>query len=212
MVAAALTQLKGRIVIEVIFGEIMQTLEQIRYGLVDHRNGLTEAAQPSQEAWPQLYDRIHLSKIPDYIGGPLSKNLYAVPVLTPGPGAFVTSCCLRKPNLWSSLESFNIEYLRIEEPKTFSKMFSAALGGGAISVPTSCVLHGLASRSHYANAVQKSYATRIHRQLALRTLPQDSHSYDTDSRRLHASLFTPQSLFLLSPFSASARYNILHTG
>ncbi|KAK4501165.1 hypothetical protein PRZ48_006971 [Zasmidium cellare] len=63
------------------------------------------------EDFPKAYDRIHLSNIPDYIGGSFATFLYAMPVLHPGKHCYVTATCLRNPPRFKTHNHFNHEYL-----------------------------------------------------------------------------------------------------
>jgi len=103
----------------------MFILEQIRYGLVGHRlpshveNGLPQQQQPdtmefettTKVEYPHTYHKIHLSNIPDYIGGSLPVSLYALPITTPDESSLATFCNLRNPPRFPSFELFNNEYL-----------------------------------------------------------------------------------------------------
>lgn len=87
-VAQALKQMRNRIKIEACVGDVTAVLEQIKYGAVGHRKQNfmsetnTEASQP-EGAYPKVYDRIHLSNVPDYIGGTLTSYMYALQMTYP---------------------------------------------------------------------------------------------------------------------------------
>jgi len=74
--------------VEVVHGEIAQTMRQIRYGFgrppVELRQG----------AWPQTDDWIHSSNIPDNYGDNLTTSQEPIPFLIPGHESFVTSAAL----------------------------------------------------------------------------------------------------------------------
>lgn len=61
-VAGGLRHLQNRITVEVICGELVQTSEEIRYDLLQHREKTDENWVTS--AFPDRYDRIHLNHVP----------------------------------------------------------------------------------------------------------------------------------------------------
>ena len=75
------------------------------------------------EEYPKLYDRIHLSNIPDYIGGTLTTFIYALPLTHPGKMSYITSNCLRNPLHWISAAHFNNEYIALSSPVDLEKVF-----------------------------------------------------------------------------------------
>ncbi|GAB7360068.1 hypothetical protein MBLNU230_g7588t1 [Neophaeotheca triangularis] len=111
MISISILKLDRRFRVEAIAGEITAVLEHIRHGVVGHRqaeqnsgngpqcnaeldhnksgDGAQGRPSPASETegqilkYPQLYDRIHLSNIPDYVGGTLFTFLYALPVTKP---------------------------------------------------------------------------------------------------------------------------------
>ncbi|KAK4930924.1 hypothetical protein LTR49_002690 [Elasticomyces elasticus] len=125
VISACLSQMKPFIKIEACLGDVTAVLEQIRHGVVGHREGVdhTPDAEESSGTYPQLYDRIHLSNIPDYIGGPLSSVLYATPMTHPGDASYVTSTCLRNPPRFPSVAVYNNEYLALDTPADLAMTF-----------------------------------------------------------------------------------------
>ena len=101
-VADCFNQLKGDMKLEVCLGNITTVLEQIRCGVIGRRQRSYAHCDPDAtisegEEYPRVYDRIHLSNIPDYIGGTLASFLYALPLTHPGNSSYITSTCLRNP-------------------------------------------------------------------------------------------------------------------
>ncbi|OCL14552.1 hypothetical protein AOQ84DRAFT_308742 [Glonium stellatum] len=91
----AISHLKGRFVIEFMNSEITKTMEQLRYSNTDHR-GSGSLNALNLEKFPRRFDRIHLSNIPDYIGGPLTTFIYALPITKQMHGtSWVTTNVLR---------------------------------------------------------------------------------------------------------------------
>lgn len=141
-VARAMNQLQGRYKIEACVGDVIQVLEQIKYGIVGHREShediqvtagaesgpqatllTSEGSQGALEDYPVAYDRIHLSNIPDYIGGTLSSFMHALPVTYPGKASYITACCLRNPPRFRTPAHFNNEYIGLSAPSDLKKLF-----------------------------------------------------------------------------------------
>jgi hypothetical protein len=85
--AVSSLSLLGRVHIELIAGEMADVMERIRYDALEHR--VPGASAPSKRPvdpskFPREYDRIHMSNIPDYVGGPLTTHMYAGPLLRSG--------------------------------------------------------------------------------------------------------------------------------
>lgn len=121
-ITEALDALEGRIVLETSCDEITHTLEQVSYGLLDGRDEQVQTQGVAQQ-FPQLYDRIHMSNIPDYIGGSLANFLLAVPAITSSSDAFITSCSLRNPSRFSSYRLYHNEYAIANTAEQIEKLF-----------------------------------------------------------------------------------------
>lgn len=127
-VAQALKQMRDRIKIEACVGDVTAVLEQIKYGAVGHRQQYAmsephaQALQP-EGAYPQIYDRIHLSNVPDYIGGTLTSHLYALQMTHPDKTSFITSTCLRNPPRFNTVASFDAEYVALYAEKDLEQAF-----------------------------------------------------------------------------------------
>ncbi|KAF2145383.1 uncharacterized protein K452DRAFT_295032 [Aplosporella prunicola CBS 121167] len=117
----ALDHVKSRVRVEAIVGDMAETCEKIRYGLLEHRQSIKHAEETcangnhsfSPEEYPQLYDRIHMSNIPDYIRGTLSSFLFAAPVTKPSDRCayFRSNCLLNRQQFAgpSHFDKFNNE-------------------------------------------------------------------------------------------------------
>ncbi|THY11437.1 hypothetical protein D6D01_08920 [Aureobasidium pullulans] len=86
-VAAALHHPKGRIRVEPILGEMDEVFEKIHLDFYpDHLNkpvlGWGESGMhlSATEDYPKIFDRVHLSNVPDYTGGTLGAFLFAAPI------------------------------------------------------------------------------------------------------------------------------------
>jgi hypothetical protein len=134
IVAEFLNQLKGDMKIEVCLGNITTVLEQIRCGVIgrrqrSHAHCDPEVAQGNDaiisegDEYPRVYDRIHLSNVPDYIGGTLASFLYVLPLTHSGDSSYITSTCLRNPPRWKSEAHFHNEYVGLSAPSDLAKVF-----------------------------------------------------------------------------------------
>lgn len=74
--------LHDRVQIEIIVGEMADVMERIQHNCLEHRlvkSHNPEAMDATQ--FPLAYDRIHMSNVPDYVGGPLTAHLCGEPLL-----------------------------------------------------------------------------------------------------------------------------------
>ncbi|KAI0385283.1 hypothetical protein F5Y04DRAFT_245462 [Hypomontagnella monticulosa] len=130
MVSFTCTVLKNRLMVEVIIGDMADTLERLRYGILDRptqEKGAEESESPKTTDWPQTYHIIHMSNIPDYVGGSFTSFLYGSHVLKEGEGTGLTSCVLRNPPQWKSVNHFNAEYLVMHDRAMIRKHFQLRL-------------------------------------------------------------------------------------
>ncbi|KAI1269157.1 hypothetical protein F5Y18DRAFT_178241 [Xylariaceae sp. FL1019] len=116
-VSRALHDFQGKLVIEVIVGDMMHALESIRYNALERPNRTS----------PNQYHVIHNSNIPDYVGGALTSFLYAAPLLRQGNGTGLTSNVLRNPPHWKNVNQFNAEYLLMHDKELIRKHFALKL-------------------------------------------------------------------------------------
>jgi hypothetical protein len=77
--------------------------------------------------YPQTYDRIHLSNIPDYIGGTLSSFLYATPVTFAHEACYTTSTNLRNPPRFQTIAAFDHEYTALSTPSDLEAVFQVRM-------------------------------------------------------------------------------------
>ena len=70
-----------------------------------------------------MYHRIHLSNIPDYIGGTLTSFKYALPLIWPCKESYITAVCLLNPPKWQSVAHFKNEYVGLSAPSDLEKTF-----------------------------------------------------------------------------------------
>ncbi|KAL1959924.1 hypothetical protein VTO42DRAFT_592 [Malbranchea cinnamomea] len=113
-VSKALRVLKGKkFTIEIAFGDYAHELEKRRHGFVPGPDG--------DEA-PKLFNRIHMSNVPDYTGGPLTGFLYGIPMCKLEPGSYITGTCLRNPTAFATIDHYLNEYLVISDRTDLRKI------------------------------------------------------------------------------------------
>lgn len=118
MIINAISSLRGRMMVEVRLGEMADVLERTRYEALE---------RSSAHEWPRKYHVIHMSNIPDYVGGPLTSFLYGSPLLEQGPGTGLTSYVLRNPPRWETVEQFLSEYLHMYDRNLIRSHFHLKL-------------------------------------------------------------------------------------
>ncbi|CAK3981111.1 Hypothetical predicted protein [Lecanosticta acicola] len=143
--ADAVNRLQERLKVEACVRDITCVLEQIRYGVVGHRQGVepsgsvqdlptstqvqrTNLNGQKDDEYPKMYDRIHLSNIPDYIGGSLATFLYAAPLVYPGDASYVTFNNLRNPGSFMKFEHYNNEYAVLSNESDLRTAFQVRTG------------------------------------------------------------------------------------
>ncbi|KAF5484753.1 hypothetical protein CGCS363_v013958 [Colletotrichum siamense] len=120
----AMMTLHSRIKIEVIAGEMADVLDRIRHGNLKHRlqrPNDVEAIDPTQ--FPREYDRIHMSNIPDYIGGPLAAFLTGGPLLRQDRPSNLRFNNLLNPPMFKSHDQFLAEYVLMHDAKEVESNF-----------------------------------------------------------------------------------------
>lgn len=120
-----LTRQARSVVIEIVIGEMTTTLTKLRHGILRDDQQTMGNMDPGK--FPNLFDNIDLSNIPDYVGGSLTTFLHAVLILrTPGSSR-IRSYVMRNPNAWDSHDEFLAEYLLLATRKEIKSHFQTAL-------------------------------------------------------------------------------------
>ncbi|THX55784.1 hypothetical protein D6D06_04705 [Aureobasidium pullulans] len=134
-VAAALHHLKGRIRVEPILGEMDEIFEKIHLDSYPDRLNKPVLGQEESgmqvsttEDYPKIFDRVHLSNVPDYTGGTLGAFLFAAPItpVTKDFKAQFSFTCLRNPPAFKDVDEFNSEYCLLPEMSMIAKIFLCA--------------------------------------------------------------------------------------
>lgn len=118
MTTDVISSLGGRLMVEVRLGEMADVLERTRYQALER--------SPTDKG-PCKYSVIHMSNIPDYVGGSLTSFLYGSPLLERGEGTGLTSCVLRNPPRWASVDQFLAEYLHMYDRNLIRSHFHLKL-------------------------------------------------------------------------------------
>lgn len=108
----ATMSLADRVDVELIAGEMADVLERIRHDSLPHRSlkpKKPDAIDPAR--FPRHYDRIHMSNIPDYVGGPLTALMYGGPLLREDRPANLRFNNLLNPPMFQTHEHFLAEYM-----------------------------------------------------------------------------------------------------
>ncbi|EFY95072.2 tetratricopeptide [Metarhizium robertsii ARSEF 23] len=101
-----------RLVVEVIAGEMADIMDRMRYNLLDHRMSPPENSRiPDPTLFPRTFDYIHMSNIPDYIGGHLTSFLTGRPLLKEDQPSSLRFTNLLNPPEFENHEAFRSEYL-----------------------------------------------------------------------------------------------------
>ncbi|KAI1869257.1 uncharacterized protein JN550_005887 [Neoarthrinium moseri] len=123
-VAFSLDALKSRLTVEVAVSEMNDYLERLRYDVLPSRQGGKQGTlDPS--TFPKAYDRIHLSNIPDYVGGALSSFIYATPALK--PKSSLSSSVLLNNSAFEDYQQFLAEYTLLGDTKSIEDNFRVQL-------------------------------------------------------------------------------------
>ncbi|CAH0050528.1 unnamed protein product [Clonostachys solani] len=124
-VSSCLTHLGDRIVIEVVPGEMNDVLERLRYGLLRFGQKTIGNLDPSK--FPNRFDKIDMSNIPDYVGGPFTTFIHGIPLLREERRSLLRSYVLRNLYTWESHDQFLAEYLVLGNRNVIHSHFRTAL-------------------------------------------------------------------------------------
>ena len=112
IVAISLMSLSDGLTIEMIAGEMADVLDRLGHQCLEHRlHKSTNIEGVDPTAFPYKYDRIHMSNIPDYVGGTLTSFLIGKPLLRTDRPSNLRFNNLLNPPLFDSSEHFLSEYM-----------------------------------------------------------------------------------------------------
>ncbi|KAH8897458.1 tetratricopeptide [Thozetella sp. PMI_491] len=120
----AMLNLSERLVIEAIASEMSDAMDRIRLGnLEDRRTAPSDPKAPDPTTFPDQYDRIHMSNIPDYVGGHLSAFSYGQPLLRENRTSSLQFNNLLNPPMFETHAHFESEYLLMDDERRISEHF-----------------------------------------------------------------------------------------
>ncbi|KAK4448655.1 tetratricopeptide [Podospora aff. communis PSN243] len=120
--ALTFSNFSGRLMIELLAGEMTDTMEQLRWDCLESRAKPSGGIDPS--TFPRVYDRIHMSNIPDYVGGLAAAAIYARPLLREDKASNLQFTVLLNPPDFESHEHFRAETLMLPSAKHIQDHFS----------------------------------------------------------------------------------------
>lgn len=116
--------LADRLQIEVIAGEMADVMERIRYGCLEHRShNPNDPKSLKLTRFPSGFDRIHMSNIPDYVGGPLGSHLCGGPLLRNGRNSNLRFNNLLNPPMFKDHTQFLAEYMLMYDAEQVTHHF-----------------------------------------------------------------------------------------
>lgn len=118
-VVLALRKTRGRLTAELILDDLAAAIDGVRYGLIEGRDATA----------PRTFDLVHLSNVPDYIGGSFFTFIYGGKILNDPKTAKLTSTCLRNTGLWKSHEEFHSEYMAVADLNALFKFTQMQMTG-----------------------------------------------------------------------------------
>ncbi|KAK8016834.1 hypothetical protein PG993_015023 [Apiospora rasikravindrae] len=123
-VAKALAKFPDETTFEIVIGDMLNYFESADQGLLRSEEHFKSKTTPK---FPDTFDRIHMSNIPDYVGGAMATFLYALPVLRPKKTSAVTSNVLRNTRVWATHDSFLVDSLLLAGRAKIENTFSTSL-------------------------------------------------------------------------------------
>jgi hypothetical protein len=115
LVVQALRRSRDRLCVELIVDDLAAAMDNVRRSLIEGRD----------QTAPTVFDVVHLSNVPDYIGGSFVTFVYGLKLLNNATTAKITATCLRNTGLWKSHEQFQSEYMIVNDFDTLFKLTQA---------------------------------------------------------------------------------------
>ncbi|KAK8064632.1 tetratricopeptide [Apiospora phragmitis] len=123
-VAKALEEFPDHTTFEIVIDDMVNYFECAKQGLL-RSDGHSKSTASSN--FPDTFDRIHMSNIPDYVGGAMATFLHALPILRPKKTSTVTSNVLRNTRVWATHDSFLVDSLLLAGRAKIENTFAASL-------------------------------------------------------------------------------------
>ncbi|KAK9415882.1 putative DUF4470 domain-containing protein [Seiridium unicorne] len=124
LISGQLTRIWDQTTFEIVVDDMVNYLERAEYGLL-HRGDYIGSLRPT--TFPDRFDRIDMSNIPDYVGGPLTTFIHGIPILRSEKTSTMSSYVLRNTRLWTTHNKFLTEYLLLADRSRIANTFSATL-------------------------------------------------------------------------------------
>ncbi|KAK6066355.1 tetratricopeptide [Seiridium cupressi] len=124
LISGQLTRIWDQTTFEIVIDDMVNYLERAEYGLL-HRADYVWSLRPT--TFPDRFDRIDMSNIPDYVAGPLTTFIHGIPILRSEKTSTMSSYVLRNTTLWTTHNQFLTEYLLLADRSRIANTFSATL-------------------------------------------------------------------------------------
>ncbi|KJZ69859.1 hypothetical protein HIM_10759 [Hirsutella minnesotensis 3608] len=126
--------IQKRLVVELIVGEMADIMERIRYNLLDYRLSPPNASGTLDPTdFPQTFDYVHMSNIPDYIGGHLTSFLAGRPLLKEDRPSSLRFSNLLNPPEFEDHQAFQSEYLLMYDMERIRRHFLVTRRPGEVT-------------------------------------------------------------------------------
>lgn len=124
MLSMSAVSLTGRLQIEMVAGEMTDFLDRLKYDCLDHRSHKPHDKDSlDPRSFPRRYDRIHMSNIPDYVGGPFTALLAGRPALRTGRPSKLRFKNLLNPPEFYDHDQFLAEYMLLSKEQAVEDHF-----------------------------------------------------------------------------------------
>ncbi|KAK9770006.1 putative DUF4470 domain-containing protein [Seiridium cardinale] len=123
LISGQLTRIWDQTTFEIVVDDMVNYLGA-KYGLL-HRGDYIGSLRPT--TFPDRFDRIDMSNIPDYVGGPLTTFIHGIPTLRSEKTSTMSSYVLRNTRLWTTHNQCLTEYLLLADRSYIANTFSATL-------------------------------------------------------------------------------------
>ncbi|KAI1407812.1 hypothetical protein F5Y13DRAFT_183048 [Hypoxylon sp. FL1857] len=102
---------------KLVIDDVVNSMELREQGLLNH----------DHPSFPDRYDGIHMSCIPDYVGGPLTILLHGTPILRHDKASNITFTIALNQEQWATRDNFLVDYLLLANHSTVTDTFGISL-------------------------------------------------------------------------------------